>query len=386
MTSRHIVFISPMCLLDNGSGAAVSVRTWLEILAADHGCRCSAVTMALFDGNREYPFHRVAGPKAAVPENHGKLLRILRNGVGYMVYYTRSTIGANVTPEEGGRFFQAAAQFLDKEKPDTVISYGSSAYTKELQTMARKKCRQFVFYVANAGFTDPDMFDASDTVVCPSQFLADHYRNKLGLNPKVIRTVVQKGQYVADTRRISAHPSSRHLGLVTFINPDPAKGVTLFWKLAHMARVQRPDLQFLVVEGRMTFARLKDMGLDLEALPNVWCLPNQKDICTVYRRTAVLLVPSFGEEASGRVIAEARMSGIPVLAANRGGIPEQLEGHGFLFDIPQKCLDHFGTVPDDSDVQPWLDTLIRLMDDDAAYAAAAVPAKGRDLSFLPFWV
>jgi hypothetical protein len=116
---------------------------------------------------RGYPFQREAGPKAAVPENHGKLLGIVRNGVGHMVYYTKSTIGANVTPEEGGRFFQTAAQFLDNEKPDIVISYGSSAYTKELQTMARKKCRQFVFYVANAGFTDPDMFDASDTGPCP---------------------------------------------------------------------------------------------------------------------------------------------------------------------------------------------------------------------------
>jgi hypothetical protein len=49
-------------------------------------------------------------------------------------------------------------------------------------------------------------------------------------------------------------------------------------------------------------------------------------------------------------------------------------------------LDHFGTVPDDPEVQPWLDTLCRLMDDDTAYTAAAVPAEGRDLSFLPFWV
>jgi glycosyltransferase involved in cell wall biosynthesis len=85
------------------------------------------------------------------------------------------------------------------------------------------------------------------------------------------------------------------------------------------------------------------------------------------------------------LVVEGRMSGIPVLAANRGGIPEQLEDHWFLFDIPQKCLDHFGTVPDDPDVQPWLDTLIRLMDDDAAYTAAAVPAKGRDFrhKYLP---
>jgi glycosyltransferase involved in cell wall biosynthesis len=298
------------------------------------------------------------------------------------VYYTRSTIGSNVTPEEGTRFYAAAARFLEEEKPDTVISFGSSAYTRELQAMARKKCRRFVFYVANAEFNDPKMFAPSDTVVCPSRFLADHYRGKFGLDPVVIPSIIKDGQYVPDAHRISAHPASRGLGFITFINPHPAKGVTLFWKLARMARVQRPDLQFLAVEGRMSFARLRELGLDLEALPNVWCLPNQKDICTVFRRTAILLVPSFWEEAAGRVIVEARMSGIPVLAANRGGIPEQMDGQGFLFDIPKQCLNHFGTVPQDRDVQPWLDTLCRLMDNDAAYTAAAVPAEGQDLSSL----
>jgi hypothetical protein len=33
MSSAHIGFISPMCLLDTGSGAAVSVKTRLEILS-----------------------------------------------------------------------------------------------------------------------------------------------------------------------------------------------------------------------------------------------------------------------------------------------------------------------------------------------------------------
>jgi glycosyltransferase involved in cell wall biosynthesis len=225
-----------------------------------------------------------------------------------VVFRTKSTIGTHVTPEEGTRFYAAAARFLEEEKPDVVISYGSSAYTRELQAMARKKCRRFVIYVANAAFNDPKMFAPSDTVVCPSRFLADFYRNKFGLDPVVIPSIIKKGQYVADTHRISAHTASR--------------------------------------------------------------------------RTGVLLVPSFCEEAAGRVIVEARMNGIPVLAANRGGIPEQLDGQGFLFDIPKQCLNHFGAVPEDRDVQPWLDTLCRLMDDDTAYTAAAVPAGGQEFSSL----
>src|SRR3546814_11226340 len=42
----------------------------------------------------------------------------------------------------------------------------------------------------------------------------------------------------------------------------------------------------------------------------------------VYRRTHTLLAPSQWEEAWGRVATEAQFSGIPVLASDRGGLPE----------------------------------------------------------------
>src|SRR3546814_12765482 len=46
------------------------------------------------------------------------------------------------------------------------------------------------------------------------------------------------------------------------------------------------------------------------------------DMREVYRRTHTLLVPSQWEEAWGRVATEAQFSGIPVLASDRGGLPE----------------------------------------------------------------
>lgn len=46
----------------------------------------------------------------------------------------------------------------------------------------------------------------------------------------------------------------------------------------------------------------------------------------------LLVVPSLVQEAMGRVVVEAFAHGVPVVAANRGGMPELLRGGGRLYD------------------------------------------------------
>src|SRR3546814_15981064 len=55
-----------------------------------------------------------------------------------------------------------------------------------------------------------------------------------------------------------------------------------------------------------------------------------------YRRTHTLLVPSQWEEAWGRVATEVQLSGIPVLASARGGMPDtsRLVGRLLPTDAP----------------------------------------------------
>ena len=57
---------------------------------------------------------------------------------------------------------------------------------------------------------------------------------------------------------------------------------------------------------------------------------------TVYANTRLLLMTSLWLESFGLVAAEAMLNGIPVLASNRGALPETLGGAGFLFDIPAR--------------------------------------------------
>jgi glycosyltransferase involved in cell wall biosynthesis len=80
----------------------------------------------------------------------------------------------------------------------------------------------------------------------------------------------------------------------------------------------------------------------------------------VYRRTALLLVPSLWFEAAGRVVAEAQLSGIPVLATDSGGIPEQLNGGGYTFSTPDLGAG-YQQIPGPDVVRPWIDRIGKLI-------------------------
>ena len=59
---------------------------------------------------------------------------------------------------------------------------------------------------------------------------------------------------------------------------------------------------------------------------------NQTDMRKVYRATKILLVPSQFIETFGRVIVEAQLNGIPVVASKVDGIPYTLGKGGILVE------------------------------------------------------
>ena len=61
-------------------------------------------------------------------------------------------------------------------------------------------------------------------------------------------------------------------------------------------------------------------------------MEKQEDMRNVYEVTDILMVPSQWPETFGRVIIEAQVNSIPVVAANIGGIPYTLGKGGILVD------------------------------------------------------
>lgn len=370
----RIVFVSFMCLLDAHSGAARSVRTMLEMLAAE-GCECRAITAGLFDGREEYPRARAFGSQGARPENVGKILRIEQNGVTHNVLYTASSQGGNFGPADRQRFAQYVMRQLRAIRPDAIVSYGSSASTAELIRHIRPLAPRFVFYLGNPDITRAELFAPGDVVLFPTQAQLERYRARLGLEGHVLRSPIGFENAPDPARTLALnHPGSRRRGFVTFINPGAEKGATMAFALARRALRERPDITFLFVEGRTKRSSWQQTAPQLTVQPNIWWLPNQTDVRRIYERTSVLLFPSYWFEVAGRCIAEAQLGGIPVLASSHGGIPEQLNGGGFMFDIPAACLSNYRTPPDAQAVAAWFATLTRLLDDDQAYAEASARA------------
>jgi glycosyltransferase involved in cell wall biosynthesis len=96
--------------------------------------------------------------------------------------------------------------------------------------------------------------------------------------------------------------------------------------------------------------------------------------------TRVLLVPSLFLEWLGRVAVEGMANGIPVLASDRGALPETLGEAGFVFTVPEQYTPSSIEVPTAREVVPWVATIERLWDDQAwesAHQALAPEAVAR---------
>ena len=126
---------------------------------------------------------------------------------------------------------------------------------------------------------------------------------------------------------------------------------------------RRPDIPVLVVEGRGTSETLARLPVDLSELTNLNRMANTPDPRDFYRVTRSVLMPSLWRESLGRVPIEAMANGIPVLASDRGALPETLGDAGFVFTIPERCTPTSGLVPTAQEVAPWVAVIERLWDD-----------------------
>ena len=291
-----------------------------------------------------------------------------------------------------------------------------------VQQLARHLGIPVLFFLHNFGYQHAEPFQGVDYIAVPSEFSRAYYRQTLGLNchrlPYVIDPArvsverwpertdhadhasmvpgdgfhhAERDEYVAGPNRLrereeppSPHPNppnplpagegtSRY---VTFVNPQTTKGLFVFARIADELARRRPDIPLMVIEGRSAAGWGQETGIDLARLPNVTIRPNAADPRTFYAVSKLLLIPSLWLESFGLVAAEGMFNGIPVLASNRGALPETIGDAGFLFDIPARYTPDTRDVPAAEEVEPWVRTIIRLWDDAAEYERLSRAAQG----------
>lgn len=176
-----------------------------------------------------------------------------------------------------------------------------------------------------------------------SEFTARRYQEAFDLYCPVVPPLVRAARYRVETTRSN----------VTMINPHPLKGAERTLQIAEAC----PEIPFSLISCWVLSPEARrDLERRVARLGNVTLRPSTRDMRKVYGHARILLAPSRWEEAWGRVATEAQYSGIPVVASNRGGLPESVGAGGVLLDP-------------EGPVGPWIEAVQRLWSDQAFYRA-----------------
>jgi glycosyltransferase involved in cell wall biosynthesis len=364
--NRRLLFCSYHCYADPSSGAALCTRELLELLA-QRGWSCRVFSGPYLDfeqslslpkllSSDQIPFEEKVTIAGAAPFS---LYRFVHGGVPVQIFDSPlSRPFETASREEGLCFLALYERLLERLQPDLVLTYGGDWLAEQIIAQAKRRGIPVVFALHNFAYTSADFFRPVDAVLVPSRFAQEHYRRALGLKSTPI-----PGPW--DWNRVRCPKTTPRY--VTFVNPQPDKGVFVFARIAAELARRRPDIPLLVVEGRGKAGWLEQTALDLGTPGNLFVMANTPDPRDFYKVSRLVLTPSLWWESFCRVAAESLINGIPVLASNRGGLPETLEEAGFLFDIPAQYTPQTRLVPTAEEVAPWIDTILRLWDDEEFY-------------------
>ncbi len=366
-----LLFYSPHTLFDSSSGAALCVATLLGELARQ-GHACLAVTGSVVDiPNPLLERALSVAPSSTITVDGGDLKipvrRVALQDVAHVVAGGGWLPGSFRAVEDMAlrRLFLDAFSSFD---PDVLLTYGGYVSNAFAGVHAMSKGRKSVLYAASPTYVSqtPFTFDHVNAVHTVSTAMKDRLDAVTSL-PKIVTKTFVRREDVVCAKRTATY--------VTFVNPIPAKGLKIAAAIVRECHRLGRHYKFLFIEGRGTRETVLSACPELAGLSNFFTGNNTFDPRRIYEQTAAILYPSLWFEPAGRIPIEANMNGIPVLATRSGGIPEMLDGAGFLFDAPARLLEnHLGDVTS-GEVGPWIETLDRLHADPAFLDAAV--ARGR---------
>jgi glycosyltransferase involved in cell wall biosynthesis len=280
---------------------------------------------------------------------------------------------ANPNRDESDRYLALVAGLLEAFAPDQLIACNGHPMILDTMARARRHGVTTAFAVRGFGYYDPRYFADVDHAFTCSQFLTDHYGERIGLTSTPLEPPIAWEPVVAPVESRAC---------VTFVNPSLHKGLLLFARLADMLGSRRPDIPIVVVQSGHTGGSLNAIpGIDFSRYPQIMAAPPVPRPADYFAVTRLLVVPSVWEEPFGRVAAEAMINGIPPLVSNRGSLPHVVGGDasagggGRVLPVPAWMTGTTTAVPTEAEVEPWVNAVCELWDSAECYDALAGRAR-----------
>ncbi len=356
-------------------GGERSNRMLIEALAA-RGHRCRVVTrIDRFgdEGAQRFAAELAGRQVETEPAEHGIHFRL-----------GRVDIIAATRPPSFRAFFVAQR---DAFRPDVIIASTDDPAQLLLEAALEDPHAATVFlaratvalpFGPDAAFTSTEKTEflrRADAVIGVSEYVTSYMRDCSGI-PAIHVPIALPEPGPHPKLGSFDHP------YVTLVNPCAVKGLLVFLALAEAM----PHLKFAAVP---TWGTTSDDLHQIKRYPNITILPKVDLINDLFARTRVLLVPSLWTEARSRLVVEAMLAGVPVIASNLGGLPEAKMHVPYILPLrPIEGYSHklneqmvpVALVPP-QDTGPWQEALSRLTTDRAHWEGLAQLSRSTALAY-----
>lgn len=365
-----ILWANFYCLLDTSSGASISVRQILsELKLAGHDVRILGATV--FDapkgvskfGNQWKSIEAIQQEKFFEVNDE--------DGLNHVLLKTSSLNRDQITSAEMGAWHTRYTLEIQYFKPDFIFFYGGGP-AGFIPAEARAWNIPVGAYLVNESFNGHRWCRDVDTFITDTQATRDLYRERLNIDPVPIGKFIGQDKIAKERQPVN----------LLFINPSLSKGVAVLIMMARYLEKRAPNITIEVIESRGDWDEILravnyTTGRAADDCPsNIKVTANTADMASVYSRTRVLFVPSLWFESGARVIAEAQLNGIPVVATNRGGNKEMVGAGGVIFNLPEVCYQKpYMTTPTEEGIKPVAECIVRLFEDDDYYKDLSTKAK-----------
>lgn len=373
----RVMFASYYRFADTSSGASLCARDLFDLLTP-LGWSCGAFTGPFRDAPAP---KRPSGPGESVARGwYGPLTFSVTTSTadGYPVSVFEPDPADDrrrPTRTEAAAFAHLLGEAVRSFRPDVVLTYGGDPASRAVPRVAKAVGARVAFWLHNLAYTSAECFAGCDAIVTASEAARAHYRATLG-----VETTMLPGPWNLARTRCDAS-GGRH---VTFVNPEPAKGVFWFARMAEVLWRTRPDIPLLVVEGRGAVRWLSKCGVDLRGVKSLHWMANTADPREFYRLSRVVLMPSLVAEGGlPRVAVEALANGIPVIGSGRGGLAESLREGVVRIDIPASYTPATRVPPTADEVAEWVAAIVRLWDE--RESPTTTPSLRESLDAVPRW-
>jgi len=380
-SQRKILFASAHSIVDFSNGASVATLDMLQGLSA-LGFDCQAFCTPKLDVEEEVPFEKIITDlrepyqvrDSVCGADRARVLYTRRRQVPITVIRLPSTRHVRQSPEEVHTVLQFFVRFLDVYRPDVMLTYGGDPVTVGMITLAKRRGIPVLFAIHNFAYAKAHPFRQVDYCIVPSRFAQRFYRDHAGVLAQALPNPV-------DWQRVRAQSGNRQF--VTFVNPSLPKGVYPFARIAAELGRRRPDIPLLIVESRGKKETLAACGVEPSARVNLDVMPNTTDPRRFWKMTRIALLPSLWLENQPLTAIEAMINGIPVIGSDRGGTPETVGSGGVVLPLPGRLTPITRILPTAEEVEPWVETVIRLWDDRAWYDALSRKARNEAQRWHP---